>query len=99
MVLEVASWYTNVVTRINHMVMKNISIYSTPTCTYCQMAKDFFGQNNIAYTEYNVALDLARRQEMIEKSGQMGVPVIVIENDIIVGFDKDRIVKTLGIAA
>ena len=79
--------------------MKNVTIYSTPTCTYCNMAKEFFGQNNVAYTEYNVADDLAKRQEMIEKSGQMGVPVIVIENDIIVGFDKDRIAGALDIAA
>jgi glutaredoxin len=63
------------------------------------MAKEFFKQNGVAFTEYNVADDLPKRQEMIEKSGQMGVPVIVIENDIIVGFDKGRIAQTLGIAA
>ena len=59
--------------------MKNVLIYSTPTCTYCTMAKDFFKKNNITYTEFNVASDASRRKEMVEKSGQMGVPVIDID--------------------
>ena len=58
--------------------MKNVSIYSTPSCHFCHMAKDFFKEKNIAYTEFDVASDLAKRKEMIEKSGQMGVPVIII---------------------
>jgi len=77
--------------------MKNVTIYSTPTCHFCRMAKDFFKANNVAYTEYDVASNLEKRKEMIEKSGQMGVPVIIIDNELIVGFDKPQISKMLGL--
>ncbi|MFA5778360.1 MAG: Uxx-star family glutaredoxin-like (seleno)protein [Candidatus Paceibacterota bacterium] len=77
--------------------MKNVTIYSTPTCHFCHMAKDFFTANSIVYTEYDVASDLDKRKEMIEKSGQMGVPVIVIDGEITVGFDKPRIVGLLAL--
>ena len=77
--------------------MKNVTIYSTPTCHYCHMAKDFFVANGIVYTEYNVASDLEKRKEMMEKSGQMGVPVIVIGDELIVGFDQPKIAKLLSI--
>jgi len=77
--------------------MKNVTIYSTPTCHFCHMAKDFFTANSIVYTEYNVASDLDKRKEMIEKSGQMGVPVIIIDGEITVGFDKPRIVGLLAL--
>lgn len=78
--------------------MKNVTIYSTQTCGYCKMAKDFFTEHNISYTEYNVGADLEKRKEMIEKSGQMGVPVIVVDEEIIVGFDKPHLSALLGIA-
>jgi len=86
---------------------KTVNIYSTPTCHFCQMAKDFLKEKGVAYTEFDVAHDLERRQEMIQKSGQMGVPVITIgdpsnpsgQAEMIVGFDKEKIVSTLGIAA
>lgn len=71
----------------------NITIYTTPTCVYCQMAKKFFGENNISYSEKNVAMDSEAREEMIKKSGQMGVPVIDIDGEIIIGFDKSRLEK------
>lgn len=77
--------------------MKNITIYSTPTCHFCHMAKEYFKANNIAYTEYDVASNLEKRKEMVEKSGQMGVPVISIDSEIIVGFDKPKISKILGL--
>ena len=77
--------------------MQNVIIYSTPTCHFCHMAKDFFKEKNVAYTEYNVASDLEKRKEMMDKSGQMGVPVIMIGNEVIVGFDQQRISKLLGI--
>lgn len=77
--------------------MKKIQIYSTPTCHYCHMAKDFFAEKNIAYDDFNVAADLEKRKEMVEKSGQMGVPVILIDGEMIVGFDKAKISKLLGI--
>lgn len=77
--------------------MKNVIIYSTPTCHFCHMAKDFFKEKNIIYTDYDVASDMEKRKEMVEKSGQMGVPVITIENDIVIGFDKNQIVKLLDL--
>ena len=80
------------------MADKKVLIYSTPTCPYCKQTKDFLKQNNIKYTEIDVSSDEKRAQEMIEKSGQMGVPVIDIEGQIIVGFDKSALKKALGIA-
>jgi glutaredoxin 3 len=68
--------------------MAKVTIYSTPTCVYCKMAKDFFQKNNIAYEEHNVAVDQKAREEMFSKSHQMGVPVIDVDGQIIVGFDK-----------
>ena len=77
--------------------MKNVTIYSTPTCHFCHMAKDFFIANGIVFTEYNVASDLEKRKEMLEKSQQMGVPVIIIDGEVTVGFDKPRIVGLLAL--
>lgn len=77
--------------------MKDVVIYSTPTCHFCQMAKEFFKDNDVAYTEYDVAADTEKRQEMVERSGQMGVPVIFIGEEMIVGFDEDKIKEELGL--
>lgn len=77
--------------------MKTVTVYSTPTCHFCHMAKEFFTANNVQYTDYNVAADMEKRNEMIEKSGQMGVPVIMIGDDIVVGFDEDAIREKLGL--
>jgi glutaredoxin-like YruB-family protein len=77
--------------------MKDVKIYSTPTCHYCNMAKDFFKENNVAYTEYDVSVDMDKRNEVVKKSGQMGVPVITIGNDLIVGFNEPRIRELLGV--
>ena len=68
-----------------------VTIYSTPTCHFCHAAKDFFTANSIKFTDYNVATDLAKRKEMIEKSGQMGVPVIYIGDEMVVGFDEEQL--------
>ncbi|PCI20643.1 NrdH-redoxin [Candidatus Wolfebacteria bacterium] len=75
--------------------MKSVLIYSTPTCGYCTIAKEFFKANDVEYTEFDVSTDAEKRTEMIEKSGQMGVPVIDIENEIIVGFNKDKLMQLL----
>jgi glutaredoxin 3 len=75
--------------------MKNVTIYSTPTCHFCGLAKDFFKAHNVAFQEFNVGSDLAKRAEMIEKSGQMGVPVIVINDEVIVGFNEPKISEAL----
>ena len=77
--------------------MQKITVYSTPTCAYCVMAKNFLTKNNFEYSEYNVADDLKARQEMVDKSHQLGVPVIDIDGEIFVGFDKSAITKALWI--
>ena len=74
-----------------------VIVYSTPTCPYCKQAKDFLKQHNIHFTEVDVATDEKKAQDMIEKSGQMGVPVVEIDKTIIVGFDKGAMKKALGI--
>ncbi len=77
---------------------KSVTIYTTPTCHFCQMTKEFFKANNIAYTEFDVATDQAKRQEMIDRSGQMGVPVIFIGEDMVIGFDRRRLTELLGLS-
>lgn len=82
--------------------MKKVTIYTTPTCGFCKMAKDFFKQYNVTFLEKDVAADRAAAEEMIEKSGQMGVPVTVIaeptgEEAVVVGFDRRRLATVLGI--
>jgi glutaredoxin 3 len=74
-------------------------IYSTPTCTYCRLAKDFFRENNVSFVEYDVAADVNKRTEMIEKSGQMGVPVIEVGENVLIGYDKETLAELLGIKA
>jgi len=68
--------------------MVNPIIYTTPTCQFCKMAKAFFAERGITYEEKDVASDLAARKEMVDKSGQLGVPVITIGDNIVVGFDR-----------
>lgn len=77
--------------------MKPVVIYTTATCHFCHMAKEFFKDNNVSYTEYNVGEDEVKRAEMIEKSGQMGVPVIYIGDDMIVGFNEAKLKELLAI--
>lgn len=74
--------------------MAQVIIYSTPTCGYCKMAKAYFQEHKIDYTEKDVSVDLEARDHMMKASGQMGVPVIEIDGTIVVGFDKNRL-KTL----
>ena len=77
--------------------MKKVTIYSTPTCVYCKMAKDFFKENKVDYTEKDVSTDDKAREEMVDKSHQMGVPVIDIGGEMFVGFDRDALSKALEI--
>lgn len=77
--------------------MKKVAIYTTPTCGYCRMAKEFFKQNSIAYSEYDVAADADKRNEMMEMTGQMGVPVITIDDNVVVGFNQSKIAELLGV--
>lgn len=78
--------------------MKNVTIYSTPTCHFCHAAKEFFKKNNIAFIDKDVMSDQKSRAEMIEKSGQMGVPVIFVDNEMVVGFNESKLKQMLGIA-
>jgi glutaredoxin 3 len=73
----------------------SVTLYSTPSCAYCRLAKDYFRQNGISFTEYNVASDQRKADEMVRKSGQMGVPVIDINGRIIIGFNKPEIDRAL----
>ncbi|MBP9771915.1 MAG: glutaredoxin family protein [Candidatus Pacebacteria bacterium] len=79
-----------------------VVIYSTPTCHFCHMAKDMFSAHNISFTDHNVASDLEKRKEMVDKTGQMGVPVITVTpnggaEEVIIGFDEERLKTLLNI--
>lgn len=76
---------------------KTVIIYSTPACHFCHAAKDFFTANNVEFTDIDVAADAEKRQEMIEMTGQMGVPVIRIGDDVVVGFDETKVKELLGV--
>ncbi len=76
-----------------------IKIYSTPSCTYCHAAKEFFKEKKVEFTEVDVAANIEERKKMIEISGQMGVPVIEIDNQVIVGFDQDVLERLITQAA
>jgi len=77
--------------------MKNVIIYSTPTCHFCHAAKEFFKEHGIVFTDYNVSEDSTKRDEMIQKSGQMGVPVIFVDNEMVTGFDEPKLRELLEI--
>lgn len=74
-----------------------VTIYSTPTCSWCQIAKEHLTASGISFEDIDVSTDQQRAKEMVEKSGQMGVPVIDIDGEIIVGFDRARIDSLLEI--
>ena len=76
---------------------KKVKIYSTPTCPYCIRAKQFLKDNSIIFEDVDVSADTEAGREIIEKSGQMGVPVLDIDGEIIVGFDKEGIKRALGL--
>lgn len=76
---------------------KTVTIYSTPFCHFCHAAKDFFNENNVKFTDYDVAADAEKRQEMLDLTHQMGVPVIRVNDDIIVGFDETKLRELLEI--
>ncbi|MBI2013529.1 MAG: glutaredoxin family protein [Candidatus Colwellbacteria bacterium] len=72
-----------------------VKIYTTPSCVYCKQAKEYFQKNGVEYTEVDVVRDEAARDEMIKKSGQMGVPVIDINGQIVIGFNQKQVEKAL----
>ena len=77
---------------------KKVKVYSTPTCPYCVRAKQFLKDSAVNFEDIDVANDQDAAQEMMKRSGQMGVPVIDIDGELIVGFDKEKIKKLLEIA-
>jgi glutaredoxin 3 len=81
------------------MSQKPVTIYTTPTCHFCQLAKEFFAEKGIEYTNYDVASDTAKRAEMIKLTGQLGVPVIVIGGETVIGFSRGKVAEKLGIEA
>ena len=78
------------------MADKKVVVYSTPTCPYCKRAKDYLSQKGIPYTDINVAQDRDAAKEMIQKSGQMGVPVITIDGEVVVGFNQTLLDRLLS---
>lgn len=79
------------------MAATKVRVYSTPTCPYCDMAKKFLKENKVEFENIDVSRDEKAAEEMVEKSGQMGVPVLEINGEIIVGFDKEAMKKALKI--
>jgi len=77
--------------------MKKVIIYSAPTCIYCRLAKEWLEKNNIPFVDYDLSVDVEKRDEIIEKTGQMGVPIIEIDNEFIIGFDKKKLSELLEI--
>ena len=73
----------------------SVTLYSTPSCSYCRLAKDWLRQRNIRFEEYNVAADPRRAEEMVRKSGQMGVPVLDVNGRIILGFNAPELERAL----
>jgi len=79
--------------------MKKISVYSTPSCPYCVMVKEYLTEKGFDFEDYDVSINLEKRQEMMDLTGgQMGVPVIAIDKDVVLGFDRARIDMLLDIS-
>jgi len=77
--------------------MAKVTIYTTPSCGYCQMTKAFFKEHEVEYEEKDVAADEAAREEMVNKTQQMGVPVIDVDSTVVIGFDQTKLAQLLGI--
>ena len=73
------------------MADKNVVIYTTPTWPYCHRAKEYLSQKGISFTEHNVAADREKAKEMIQKSKQMGVPVVIVGDEVMVGFNQAKL--------
>lgn len=76
--------------------MKKVDIYTSNTCGYCHAAKDYFNENNIEFTEHNISENSQAKNELMQK-GYRSVPVIIIDNNELLGFDKEKLSSLLGI--
>jgi glutaredoxin-like YruB-family protein len=76
---------------------KEVKVYSSPSCSWCVKVKDFLKENGVAYTDFNVAEDATAREDIVKRSGQMGVPVIDIDGDLVIGFNQPVLKEKLGI--
>lgn len=85
-------------TNTNTDTKKTIEIFSTPTCHFCNLAKNWFKEKGLNYTEYDVAADILKRKEMVELTGQLGVPVIKIGEDVVIGFNPNRLEEILSLS-
>ena len=82
----------------NNNTAPTVEIFSTPSCHFCHMAKDWFTANNVKFVDHDVAVDMEKRKEMVEITGQLGVPVIKIGDDVMIGFNQEQMAKILGVA-
>lgn len=78
------------------MTTKNVTVYSTPTCPYCTQVKEYLKSKSVPFTEHNVASDLDARNAMVQKSGQLGVPVIEVDGQVVVGFNRGKLDEILS---
>ncbi len=85
-------------TQATTQTTKKVEIFSTPTCHFCHMAKEWLGSHGVPFEDYNVGENIEKRKEMVEMTGQLGVPVIRIGEDVMVGFNPGQMAKILEIA-
>jgi glutaredoxin 3 len=78
------------------MTDKNVTVYSTPTCPFCTQVKEYLKSKSIAFSDHNVVTDLEARSTMVQKSGQLGVPVIEVDGQIVVGFNRNKLEELLA---
>ncbi|MFH1712384.1 MAG: glutaredoxin family protein [Patescibacteria group bacterium] len=74
-----------------------VIIYSTPSCPFCKQVKQFFDDHGVEYTDYDVSSEIEKQHEMYEKSNQMGVPVVMIDDEVVIGFDQKKLKELLKI--
>jgi len=79
------------------MAAKKVKLYTTPYCTYCNLVKNFFNKNKITFTEVDISKDERALNDMVKKSGQMSVPVVEVDSEIIIGFSEAKLKRALGV--
>jgi glutaredoxin-like YruB-family protein len=77
--------------------MSQVTLYTTPTCTYCKVAKRYFEEHDVEYEEYDISQDMEKAQRVVEMTRQTAVPVIEVDGEFIIGFDKRKLASALGI--